>query len=71
MSMHPSLKSEGRLKAKRTVLKRRERLQWLIKKKEWDETKSVFGRPKIKMVKIKTAKKVEKEEEKKEEQTKE
>ncbi len=69
MSIHPSLKSEGKLKAKRTVLKRRERIQWLMKKKEWDETKSVLGLPKIKMVKIKTSKKEKKEEGKEEKQT--
>ncbi len=64
MSIHPSLKTEGKLKTKRSVLKRRERINWLMEKKAWDDKKSVFGLPKIKMLKIKSGKKEKKEEKK-------
>ncbi len=68
MSIHPSLKSKGKLKGKRSVLKRSERIQWMMEKKVWDDKRAVFGLPKIKIMKLKAAKK-EKKEEKKEDAT--
>jgi len=69
MGLHPSLKRAESLVASRSVMKRIERIKWLKEKGQWDESKGVLGLPKIKVVKIKAAKKGKaKEEEKKEEQ---
>ena len=62
MSLHPSLKSSDALAAKRSILKRGERIKWLMEKKKWDEESSILGLPKIKVVRIKVAKKEKKEE---------
>jgi small basic protein (TIGR04137 family) len=70
MGLHPSLKDSNRLAAKRAVLKRGERIKWLMEKGKWQEDRSALGLPKIKIVKIKMsskAKKEEKEEDKKQE----
>ena len=48
MSQHPSLKSSGKIKKKRSVLKRYERVDILKAQEQWDENKSVFGLPKTK-----------------------
>ena len=64
MSLHPSLKSSDALTAKRSILKRGERIKWLMEKKKWDEESSILGLPKIKVVRIKVAKKEKKEEKK-------
>ncbi|MCD6539432.1 MAG: small basic protein [Candidatus Omnitrophica bacterium] len=66
MSLHPSLKDSGKISSKKTVLKRDEKIKWLIDKKEWKEDSRVLGLPKIKIVRLKVSKK-EKKEEKKEE----
>ncbi|MBN2119462.1 MAG: small basic protein [Candidatus Omnitrophica bacterium] len=66
MSIHPSLKGLGKLSSKKSILKRGERIKWLMSKKMWSDESPIFGLPKIKVVKIKVAKK-EKKEEKKEE----
>ena len=57
MSLHPSLKGADALSSKKSVLKRGERIKWLIEKKKWDEERSILGLPKIKVVKVKVAKK--------------
>ena len=62
MSLHPSLRGQDALASKKSVLKRGERIKWLMDKKKWDEEQSVLGLPKIKVVKIKLAKKEKKEE---------
>ncbi len=62
MGLHPSLKDPKRLAAKRAVLKRGERIKWLMDKDEWDDDRDVIGLPKIKVVKLKVAKKDKKEE---------
>lgn len=68
MGMHPTLKRAGRSSKFRSVMKRRERIQWLIDKGLWKDESRVFGLPKIKVLKIKTGKKEKaKEEEKKDE----
>ncbi|MFC1514348.1 small basic protein [Candidatus Omnitrophota bacterium] len=61
MSLHPSLRGSGKLTAKRSILKRGERIKWLMEKKKWDDEHSILGLPKIKVVKIKVAKKEKKE----------
>ena len=66
MSLHPSLKGSKSLSSKKSVLKRGERIKWLMDKKQWDDSRSIHGLPKIKVVRLKVAKK-EKKEEKKEE----
>jgi len=66
MSLHPSLKSSKSLSSKKSVLKRGERIKWLMGKKRWNESLTVLNLPKIKVVRLRVAKK-EKKEEKKEE----
>ena len=56
MSIHSSLRGGGKGKKHRSVLKRYERLRVLKDKSLWDETKSVFGIPKVKMQKVKVKK---------------
>jgi len=62
MSIHPSLKTSKAGKKHRTVLKRYERLTALKEKGILKEDDSVFGMPKLKIIKIKVKK--EKAEEK-------
>lgn len=62
MGLHPSLKDPQRLSAKRAVLKRGERIKWLMDEKKWDENQSVLGLPKVKVVKVKVSMKGTKEE---------
>lgn len=56
MSIHSSLRSGGKGKKHRSVLKRYERLRALKTKGLWDEEKSVLGIPKVKMQKLKVKK---------------
>ncbi|MDP1853866.1 MAG: small basic protein [Candidatus Omnitrophota bacterium] len=53
MSLHPSLKSLGKTRKQRTVLKRIERIKYLMDKNLWKEGDSVVGLPKIKTIRIK------------------
>lgn len=46
MSQHPSFGGKGRIKARRNVLKRYERIRYLKEKKKWKEGDPVFGLPK-------------------------
>ena len=64
MGLHPTLKRAGRSSKFRSVLKRTERLKWLKEKGIWAEDLRVTGLPKVKVLKIKVAKKVKKEEKK-------
>jgi small basic protein (TIGR04137 family) len=48
MSQHPSLKGKGAIKAKRSVLKRFERVELLKKRGLFDPNQSVIGLPKTK-----------------------
>lgn len=63
MGLHPSLKRAGKLGGSRSVMKRTERIKWLIEKGKWDEKSRVLGLPKIKIVKLKTIKKEKAKEE--------
>ena len=56
MSIHSSLRSGGKGKKHRSVLKRYERLKVLQDKNIWDEGRSVLGIPKVKMQKLKVKK---------------
>lgn len=56
MSQHPSLRSSGKDKQHRSVLKRYERLKLLKDKEKWEEKNSVFGLPKVKVVRFKIKK---------------
>ncbi len=56
MSIHSSLRTAGKGKKHRSVLKRYERLRTLKQKGLWDEGKSVLGIPKVKMQKLKVKK---------------
>jgi small basic protein (TIGR04137 family) len=62
MSLHPSLKTSKAGKKHRTVLKRYERLTALKEKGILKDDDSVFGMPKLKIIRIKVKK--EKAEEK-------
>jgi small basic protein (TIGR04137 family) len=56
MSIHPSFKS-GKNKQQKSVLKRLARLLLLRKEDKWDEEKdSIFGLPKVKVIKMKIKK---------------
>ena len=48
MSMHSSLKGKSTIGAKRSVLKRYERVEILRQRKQWTEGRSVIGLPKTK-----------------------
>ena len=57
MSIHPSLRSLNKGKQYRSVWKRFERLRKLKKEDRWDEKEdSVFGLPKLKIIKAKMKK---------------
>ena len=56
MTQHPSLRSAAKSKQHRSVLKRFERLKHLKEKGEWEEDMSIFGLPKIKILKLKIKK---------------
>ncbi|MBP7088180.1 MAG: small basic protein [Candidatus Omnitrophica bacterium] len=68
MGLHPSLKKANKLGGRRTVLKRNERIKWLIAKGQWKEGDKVLGLPKIKIIKLKTVKKEKVKEEPKPEE---
>ncbi|MDO8603030.1 MAG: small basic protein [Candidatus Omnitrophota bacterium] len=61
MSLHPSLKTSKAGKKHRTVLKRYERLAVLKEKGILKDDDSVFGMPKLKIVRIKIKKEVKEE----------
>ncbi len=48
MSQHKSLKGSSKIRAKRNVLKRFERVDLMRKRGEWKEGSSGFGLPKTK-----------------------
>ena len=48
MSQHPSFGHRGRIRAKKNVLRRFDRIELLKKKGKWKEGDSVFGLPKTK-----------------------
>lgn len=48
MSQHPTLKKSGSVGAKRSVLKRFERVKLLKKRGEWQDGSSPVGLPKTK-----------------------
>ena len=56
MSQHPSLRSSAKDKKHRSVLKRYERIGILKEKELWKKEESVFGLPKVKIVKFKIKK---------------
>ena len=56
MSQHPSLRSKEKDKQHRSVLKRYERVRELKAKEKWEEGNSVFGLPKLKIIKFKVKK---------------
>ncbi len=61
--MHPSLRRVGgKTASTRNVLKRHERLQYLMTKGLWQEGRSIFGLPKIKQEKVKAKKAATKDE---------
>ena len=56
MSQHPSLRSAGKDKVHRSVLKRYERIKQLKEKEKWTDEDSVYGLPKVKIIKYKVKK---------------
>lgn len=64
MSLHPSLrKAGGKTGAQRNVMKRHERLRYLLSHGRWTEHQSAFGLPKIKPERVKAKKAAPKEKE--------
>ncbi len=63
MSIHKSLKNKGTLKRHRSVLSRTERLDTLKDEERWQDGDSVYGLPKVRVIRAKR-KKAAKEEEK-------
>jgi small basic protein (TIGR04137 family) len=49
MSIHPSLKTSGKVQKKRNVMKRFERINKLKEEGRWSEGKKVWGLPKTKV----------------------
>jgi len=62
MSIDKSLVSKGRLKRRRNVLSREERIALLEKEERWKEGESVFGLPKVRAAVVRVRKKAKKEE---------
>jgi small basic protein (TIGR04137 family) len=60
MSIDKSLKTQGKLVRPRNVLRRVERIKILKEDGRWNPTLSVFGIPKVKVVKVKQKGKSEK-----------
>lgn len=56
MSIHPSLGVAVKGKQQKSVLKRVDRIKFLMKKGLWKEDSRIFGLPKIKTVRIKIKK---------------
>lgn len=65
MGLHPSLKRAERLGSTRSVMKRTERIKWLLAKGQWTKVDGVLGLPKIKVIRLKAVKKEKAKEEKK------
>ncbi len=64
MSLHSSLrKSGGKTGTQRNVMKRHERLRYLMSRGRWAEGQSAFGLPKIKPERLKAKKAAPKEKE--------
>jgi small basic protein (TIGR04137 family) len=64
MSIHKSLVPKGRLRRHRNVLSRTERIAKLEEDEKWDEEQdSVFGLPKVRVVRLKKAHAKKKKEE--------
>ena len=62
MSIHSSLRgAKGKNSTQRNVMKRHERLRYLITNGRWTDSGSAFGLPKIKREKIKARKAAAKE----------
>jgi len=56
MSQHPSLRSSDKDKQHRSVLKRYERIKILQDKEKWKDKDTVFGLPKVKVMRFKIKK---------------
>lgn len=56
MSIHPSLSASLKNKKQKSVLTRIERIKYLMDKGQFSENTSVFGLPKVKIVKLKIKK---------------
>jgi len=56
MAQHPSLRSKKKSKKYRSVLKRFEKVKELKEKEKWKNGDSIFGLPKLKIIKFKLKK---------------
>ncbi|MHC4878472.1 MAG: small basic protein [Planctomycetota bacterium] len=68
MSLDKSLKMSGGMARTRNVLKRHERVEKLSTEDRWDESQSVLGLPKTKIVKTTVGKKKKKKKKEEEEE---
>ena len=50
MSLEKGLKTKGRMARQRNVLTRAERIEVLTERGEWDEERSVYGLPKLRVL---------------------
>lgn len=57
MGLHSSFKQGDQLAATRSILTRNERIKWMMSQGSWQENNKVYGLPKIKVIKLKAAKK--------------
>lgn len=62
MSLHRSLVSKSALKRHRNVLTRAERVKKLLEEEAWQEGRSVFGLPKVRIRRVKAGGKQKKAE---------
>jgi len=63
MSLHPSLRlGKSGVKSLKNVMKRFERVRYLMERGKWSDGRSVYGLPKIRQVKVKVSKAAPKEE---------
>ncbi len=53
MSIHRSFAGSGGLTKHRNVLTRKERIERLKAQKRWDDSKGIFGLPKVRSIKPK------------------
>jgi len=60
MSLHKSLVSKATLRRHRNVLSRAERVKKMTEDETWEEGRSVFGLPKVKIRRVKAGGKVKK-----------
>ena len=70
MTIDKSLKSQGRLRRSRNVLTRHERITNMMSEERWDEGRSPYGLPKLRVLKSTIGKKKKKKKDESEDDAK-